>query len=115
MIVKTFKPQFHNLVESGKKRQTIRPLPKRWPRVGETISCRAWIGAPYRSKQRILFVGTLKIVEPVRITVDAIYAQHKLNEEQIAIADGFRNFSEMLSWFWAVHHAMPFDGVLLRW
>lgn len=56
-FVRLFKPEFAAKVLSGEKCQTVRATPKRMPTPGDRISCRAWTGAPYRSKQRILRVG----------------------------------------------------------
>ena len=54
MYVKMFAETFVPLIQSGKKKQTIRTFPKRTcdiPTDLDCISCRRWTGKPYRSKQ----------------------------------------------------------------
>lgn len=120
-----FKPQFAPLVKSGQKRQTIRPMPKRMPRVGDLESWREWSGKPYRSKTRELATVKLTHVSKIKFeetgTVDSIEgfaitmeksAEFK-SENQFAQADGFVNFEEMWGWF-RIQHGFPFHGILIR-
>lgn len=115
-FVRMFKPQFAELVERGEKTQTVRPPPKRLPEPGDRISLRAWIGKPYRSKQRVLREAT--ITKTLPITISALgctlcgLALH--DEESFARADGFANRLEMLQWFKDTH-GLPFTGVLICW
>lgn len=114
-FVRMFKPQFAPLVESGKKCQTVRPWPKRLPKVGDRISLRAWIGKPYRSKQRVLREATIKTVASCEITQTSIRVGPF--DEQLgafAVADGFSGWDEMRQWF-EQQHGLPFRGVLLVW
>lgn len=115
-----FKPQFAPLVESGEKRQTIRPEPKRMPREGDPISLRAWLGSPYRSKQRVLKEATVTEVRTVKMDDDGVnlydgwagYAPADI--DQFARADGFASWAEMREWFKQTH-GLPFRGILIRW
>ena len=130
-FVKMFKPRFARLVESGAKLQTIRPIPKRVPRVGDGLSLREWTGKSYRSEQRILgraFISALKIC---RITDDGITLpsdvggfMHSLGApmtflsgdfaDMFARADGFADWAEMRDWFKA-EHGLPFVGLVYYW
>jgi hypothetical protein len=125
-MVRMFKPQFAPLVESGEKRQTVRPTPKRMPKVGDPISLRAWIGLPYRSKQRVLRESVVTKVEPVEIfrcnlqigSRDAFrnYAHPRDTEalDAFAKADGFAAWEDLEQWF-AQTHELPFSGIVIHW
>ncbi len=119
MIVRMFKPRFAPLVKSGAKRQTIRPVPKRMPKVGETISCREWSGKPYHSKQRVLREATITEVHGVSVDIVGIWfgsnwqgAHHLL--DAFSRDDGFENWDDMRDWFLRTH-GLPFEGILIRW
>lgn len=113
-----FMPRFVPLVLSGEKRQTVRPTPKRIPKVGDRISLRAWTGKPYRSKQQLLREAVVTDVLPVKLNVAAIMVDGcvLLDDEEWAFAraDGFNNPQDMLEWF-NCRHGLPFKGVLIRW
>lgn len=120
-FVKMFKPEFAELVRTGIKCQTIRPVPKRMPKVGDLVSLRRWEDKPYRSKQVVLGQG--KIVMIWRVRMDAVPAfrmwlDGKLcsmgEADSIARADGFPGFVEIFEWF-DREHGFPFDGILIRW
>lgn len=130
-FVRMFKPRFAKLVESGRKTQTIRPLPKRIPRRGDTLSLRMWTDKPYRSKQRVLLETKLDRIEVIRIDEKGIIKPpgegsilatlgQKLcviagvNADRFAQDDGFQDWNEMRDWFKA-EHGLPFDGVALYW
>lgn len=117
-MVRMFKPQFAPLVENGTKRQTVRPTPKRMPKVGDEISLRAWMGAPYRSKQRVLRESVVDRVSKIEIEdyavrIDGITLHHG-EEESFAMADGFSSIVELTDWFRATH-GLPFTGILISW
>lgn len=126
MIVKMFKPQFAPLVESGQKRQTVRPTPKRIPRIGDDMSLREWSGKPYRSPQRELRKAKLTDIRRIIIHDDGIHFENaqrmKFRESGIedrilndfAKADGFECWQAMRDWF-AQQHGLPFTGVLYKW
>jgi hypothetical protein len=124
-FVRMFKPRFAALVEAGTKTQTVRPTPKRMPRVGDTISLRVWTGAPYRSKQRVLREAVIEKVE--RIVIGAHGAlpvcvipmsddvlNYWPNAETFAQRDGFASWPEMREWFEA-EHGLPFEGIVIFW
>lgn len=123
MIVKMFKPQFAPLVRLGQKHQTVRPIPKRMPKVGDPISCREWIGKPYRSKQRILCESV--IVWVAQVTIDLaptmgcfIWVNSVMlglvDASRFANADGFESLKAMGEWF-TKEHGLPFSGILIKW
>lgn len=120
--IRTFKPQFCPLVEAGLKCQTVRPTPKRMPKVGDRISLREWTGKPYRSKQRVLRESTITAVEKISLLDTGrellMYVnESELHPEQInafAKADGFAHGIEMFIWF-ETKHGLPFEGVVIKW
>lgn len=114
-FVRMFQPRFAPLVETGQKLQTIRPVPQRLPRPGDRLSLRCWVGAPYRSKQRILRDATITRVARCQInsqgciTVDGAPAP-----KGFAKADGFPSHTALVNWFRA-QHDLPFDGIVIYW
>ena len=125
--VKTFQPRFYGGVEAGTKRNTIRPRPQNGilPKPGDRISCRAWLGKPYRSKQRVLREGT--IVAVIRVTIrrkGVDFGAMKWRDDStkavvdqlhaFAVRDGFEDWPEMRAWFSATH-GLPFKGILIAW
>ena len=130
-FVRLFKPQFAELVRTGAKTQTIRPLPKRIPRRGDTLSLRQWSGKPYRSPQIILATAQVEEIKVCRIQEDGIFMQAPQGSlmaaagveiisltgstaDHFARADGFQDWNEMREWF-KTEHGLPFDGVVLYW
>lgn len=126
-FVRMFKPQFAEPVRLGIKLQTIRPTPKRMPRVGDIIDCRMWSGKPYRSKQVRLCEGRITEVSGVHITgcnfVLRLQSGRVVNQWEIADIwtrhafaqdDGFRDWWDLTSWFRG-QHGLPFDGILIKW
>lgn len=125
MRVRMFKPRFARLVEAGTKRQTIRPLPKRMPKVGDPESWREWTGAPYRSPTREVARVELTGVSLINLgfgpggfnsgafelNVQISYMLPKTLIE-FAQADGFSTITEMWAWFEA-EHGLPFTGILI--
>lgn len=124
MRARLFKSQFAPLVKSGAKRQTLRPTPKRMPKIGEKESWREWTGKPYRSRQNELARVELTKVERIAVntfpTEDLIILggmKRRLatleEQEQIAVADGFKSFKEMGRWFHS-QYGECFDGILIQ-
>ena len=118
-FVRMFKPQFADLVASGKKLQTVRPLCKRMPKKGDTISLRKWSGAPYRSKQVVLCNSIIRDVRLVKITekdggCHQTSPSDGISSHDFARADGFKDFFEMRDWFKS-QHTLPFVGIVIYW
>lgn len=118
MIVRMFKPKFAPKVESGEKKQTVRPRPKRMPKIGQDISLREWTGKPYRSKQRELARSTVTAVASITIHENAIEIDGTLQtfkeDEAFAKADGFGSAREFFQWFRS-NHELPLDGIVTCW
>lgn len=121
-FVRMFKPRFAALVESGRKTQTVRPVPKRMPRVGDIFDGRMWAGVPYRSRQVFLRSGFITRVEDIALErwepgqVEVVLGE-RLNaaqREAFARADGFVDAEEMGRWFEETH-GLPFRGILIEW
>jgi hypothetical protein len=118
-FVRLFKPQFASLVENDLKFQTVRPCPKRMPRIGDTISLRSWTGTAYRSKQRILKNTVITQVSDIELT-----SMHRIKlaglilnfEDAVAFAkaDGFPSPGAMFEWFDNTHE-LPFVGIVIHW
>ena len=117
-FVRLFKPQFAPAVFTGAKRQTVRPVPRRMPKAGDTLSLRTWRGLPYRSRQQILGETTIERVREVTIhgTGQIELAGRYLTTpemEAFARADGFADLEALLAWFRA-EHGLPFTGILIE-
>lgn len=123
MKVLMFQSRSAPLVESGLKRQTIRPKRKHPIRPGDTLSLRTWSGKPYRSKQRVIRPATScnsvrgVAIFPNRDKTEACMLVDGYNwtdHESMAKADGFANWKDMWTWF-ANTHGLPFEGDLITW
>lgn len=121
MIIKTFKPRFADLVESGSKLQTCRPTPRRMPKAGDKISLRQWTGLPYRSKQRVLREST--VVGWRKMTIHPASSMINLDgytlgfDEMLtfAQADGFADHWDMLAWFTEQYGSDKWEGIVIYW
>jgi hypothetical protein len=114
-----FKSQFADLVRSGSKRQTIRPVRRNPVKSGEVVALRRWEGAAYRTKRIDLCTATIESVTPILIDDAGLKIGHERITDLVAlhaeaIADGFADWQEMVAWFEAVH-GLPFYGVLIKW
>ncbi len=121
-----FQPRFASLVFEGKKQTTIRPPRRRAVAVGDVLDLRAWMGRPYRSKQRKLREVRCESVEAIIIHQDGIeYAPGTLRAWFVGVhrqdiihvmarADGFSSWPVMRDWFEAMH-GLPFTGTLYSW
>lgn len=122
MRVRMFQTQFAELVKSGQKRQTIRPIPRRpcdMPKVGQLESWRQWSGAAYRSPQvelcKVELIEILRVkICPECIVCDDINSRRIfLDTDIIAQEDGFDDWGKMREWF-EEQHGLPFSGILIR-
>jgi hypothetical protein len=116
-----FQPQFAMLVAQGIKHQTVRPTPKRLPKIGEVFSGRQWTGKPYRSKQRELVRSVVTRVHPVEIRLEGIgLSEADYNaicapgSDEFARRDGFESYHKMKHWF-IENHGLPFSGIVIYW
>jgi hypothetical protein len=112
-----FQQRFANLVEDGRKKQTIRALRKdrRTPKVGQlfvgytgmrTKVCRQLLTSSIMKVQRFGIVAGEFYVDTQLLTTEAAHA--------LAIADGFSSANEMLGWF-IDQHGRTFNGHIIHW
>lgn len=127
-FVRMFQPQFAEAVRERKKRQTIRPAPKRMPRKGDILAARRWTGLPYRSRQETLVEATIVHVEPVGIERGHLmlgdgeafreywlaYPTSRLMMDEFARWDGFHCWDALELWFLRTHD-LPFSGIVISW
>lgn len=121
MRVLMFQDRFAGKVLDGSKPHTMRKTARCKP--GYVLSLRRWTGKPYRSKQETLRTETCLSVEPVHMenvrgrgfSVSIDGRSLLLSQiEDLALADGFDSYADMVSWF--LHtHGLPFDGFLISW
>ena len=118
-FVRMFQPQFKELITTGKKTQTIRKIPKTMPKPGDRISCRKWIDKPYRSKQEILGDFEIKSVSRIYLRSHSVSFDDGWlgygGRNDLAVADGFKDYSEMWKWFRKIHDEETFQGILIKW
>lgn len=118
MIRRPFRLQYEPMILAGTKNHTVRPVPKRMPKIGEQFTGYIWTGQPYRSPQRTFFTSTVTKVEDIYINEIGIWiATCPLNskeDEAFARADGFENLDKFLDFFRTVH-TLPFSGIVIHW
>lgn len=114
-----FQPRFVPLVQDGRKTQTIRRERKRPIKVGDELSLREWTGKPYRSKQMEIGKGVVTNVDRISFIPPWVWVNDvplgPKKEEALALADGFRDYSDMILWFLKNHEGKRFDGVVIQW
>jgi hypothetical protein len=117
----SFKAQFVEPIESGKKAQTIRAISKRRPpQVGETL----YLYYAMRTKQcRKIGEAICESVTAITITATSIrigLVGDMLSPRALynfAQADGFASWEDLVK-FWIDNHGpacFPFTGLLIRW
>jgi hypothetical protein len=114
MVAYNFQPQFAPAVESGIKRQTIRPQGKRrHAKPGDVLQL--YTGQRTRSC-RLLRKAKCLISTYCSITEDGITTGNfpAVDLDLFAKSDGFRDFSHMKQWF-SDTHGLPFTGRLIVW
>jgi hypothetical protein len=88
------------------------------PRAGDTISLRYWLGAPYRSRQRIIREAEIREVHHVIIDANGVKLYDEIasapDRDAFARADGFADWPEMRAWF-SAEHGLPFSGIVIFW
>ena len=108
-----FKDCFADMVRDGRKRQTIRRSAR--CQIGDALSLRRWTGAPYRSKQEVLLEAVCAGLWSVQIDAGgALVDNQVVLGSELARADGFLSYAEMLLWFDATH-GLPFRGWIIGW
>lgn len=115
MVAYNFQKRFAPLVESGEKRQTIRPVGKRrHARPGDALQL--YTGMRTKSCRK-LRDETCKTIEPIVINPSGdIYISEGLVTNPIVTAkrDGFETVEDFIAFFRDTH-GLPFQGFLVRW
>lgn len=118
MTVIMFQPRFAPMVADGSKQQTVRPPRKRPIKVGDKVSLRKWAARPYGSPQIVLRESVCAGTAPIMIAQDGIVLDGVAilgqDLDRFAVADGFRDWNDLLAWF-SDTHALPLHGILIRW
>jgi hypothetical protein len=110
-----FKMQFAGDVETGRKRQTIRPRRKRQTKPGDTL----YLYTGMRTKQ------CWKLGEEICLSVQPIEIEDTFvrldgitlgvpEMSKLARADGFASLGEFYDFF-SEHYRLPFRGELIKW
>lgn len=113
-----FKAQFVPLIQSGRKRQTIRALGKRRPPMpGEPLQL--YTGLRTKEAHKLLDPDPLcKTVKPLRIDHGTVYLDgQRLTAGQafeLAQRDGFDSLVDFLKFFQETHGTV-FEGILIEW
>ncbi len=111
-----FQERFAELVESTKKRQTIRRVWKRPIKPGDTL----YLYTGMRTKRcRLLCSALCERVTHIRIEIFGVRWKGKdwvdgTLLEVFARRDGFDSWLEMRDWF-DKRYGLPFEGVLIQW
>jgi hypothetical protein len=118
-FIRMFRPEFADKIRSGQKLQTVRPVPKRRPAPGDTLSLRMWADRPYASKQIELAESKVTKVEDIVITeLGYIVINGNMlsgaDANAFARADGFPGMNEFIGFFETVHD-LPFEGIVIHW
>jgi hypothetical protein len=112
-----FLKRFAPLVESGTKRQTIRPRRKdcRNPQPGQTLYLYTGMRTQYcRKLKEAKCIASIPIVFEGRNVTVGIASLNPAQRQVLALADGFMSFDELLN-FIEKHHELPFYGFLIKW
>jgi hypothetical protein len=113
---KTFLPRFHHLIRAKIKDTTIRE--RAGLIVGERFALRYWTGKAYRSPMGWLGTAHCLCIVPIRlfdgdvVTVDGTSISQAHLLDNLAIRDGFRDWSEMREHF---ADRLPFVGEHTAW
>ena len=126
MVAYNFQKQFADDVESGKKKQTVRPVGKRrHAKVGDALQL--YYGQRTKQCRKLRDAVCVRMDKiaiqtfGVRLDSDsgALQASDMAGEglvwlENFAKRDGFESWEAMRDWF-EQQHSLPFEGVLIMW
>lgn len=134
-----FQKQFVPLIESGQKRQTIRPVRKNPIKVGDTLylftglrtkGCKRIIIDPLnlgeKDFQELNYAVICKSVETIKIFYSKLTGkeiQIALNGEVLSfnekitliVKDGFIKDYNDFEYFFEANYNLPFEGALIKW
>ena len=110
-----FKQQFAEAVESGKKRQTIRPKRKRPTKPGDILYLNT--GMRTKSYRRLREAKCLSVasihIDQLYISVDGQILS-MAEKHELAQADGFTTLQYFREFF-RDHYGLPCDLELIKW
>lgn len=120
MVAYNFQARFGDLVEQGRKRQTIRAERKR-PHARPGDALQLYTGMRTRHCRKLL-EARCTAVTGVEINRDSRgpvlrldgEAINRVGAENLARNDGFSSLDDMVDWF-EQHHGLPFRGVCIQW
>lgn len=111
MAILNFQRRFAADVASGRKRSTIRRLGKHLITPGETLHL--YTGLRTKSAKRLLPPVVCTSAEGLIIGAERqLHPQQ--DREALAVADGFRNYTEMADYIEKTY-GLPFYGQLIKW
>lgn len=120
MPIINFSDEFADMVESGKKRQTIRSNRRKY-KAGDKLHLWTGLHTTYARK-----LGIATVTEVASITIlptGAIYIENNQpwieqysasGNLQLAKRDGFTSLGSMVSYLDS-HYGLPFHGQVIRW
>lgn len=111
-----FQKQFADKVERGEKRQTIRAMRKHPVKVGDRLYL--FTGQRTSSCRRLGDVTCREVLDIEISGHGAVWINNKSLDDKekhdLAIADGFKDWPDMLQWF-RYQHGFSFVGQVIRW
>ncbi len=117
MPLLVFKKQFSLMVEKGTKNQTIRAkrVDGRNPHAGETLFLYAGLRTKGCEKLKEVICKNVEeiTIDPFGICIAGRWLSIK-DGENIAMDEGFDDFTEMKTFFKKVYD-LPFCGLLIKW
>jgi len=117
MPVLNFKKQFAPMVESGKKRQTIRAYRKDGgnPKKGDKLYLYTGLRTKgCRKLKEVVCKATLGVIIDEETMYLESFSLSKSAKKTVAILDGFKNYDEFQSFFEKIY-GLPFYGLLITW
>lgn len=115
MPILNFKPQFADLIQSGQKCQTIRPVRKHPIKKGDILYLYTGLRTKYSKK---LAEARCTAISPIQIGSQQVW----LNDvclpikmiDSLAKQDGFKDEFEFFDFFHR-HYSLPFSGYVIYW
>lgn len=122
MAALSFKGRFVELIQQGKKKQTIRNFRKYPIKAGETLYLYYGMRTKHCTKIGEEICKSIQKVTISTIGIHIFYDKIPRPKSLIMIedvdafaqADGFKDWEEMKRW-WSMTHELPFTGQLIKW
>lgn len=118
MTTINFSARFVDLIESRRKRQSIRADKHNRYKVGHPIQL--YTGLRTKGARKLSDVDPI-ITENIYVAVRPDYltlggpGYPKIDRDEFARMDGFADYAEMVAWFQETYKAHTFVGRLIRW